>query len=69
MNSKGSWAAPQTDPITANLTASSVWVARASSSWKSHWSIDPSVVGTGSCTENIARFRGTLNLLGVFTLT
>ena len=68
MNSKSSWAASLTDPITADLTASSVWVAKAPSNWKSHWSIDPSVVGTGYCPKNIGRFGGPLNLLEVFTL-
>ena len=68
MNSKSSQAAPLTDPITANLNASSVWVAKAPSTWKSHWSINPSVLGTGSCPKNIGRFRGALHLLEVFTL-
>ena len=68
MNSKSSWAAPLTDPITTDLTASSVWVTKAPSTWKSHWSIDPSVLGTGSCPKNISKFGGALNLPGQFTL-
>ena len=68
MNSKSSWAALLTDPITADLTASSVWVAKASSTWKSHWSINHSVLDTGSCPRNIGRFGGALNSLEVFTL-
>ena len=68
ISSKSSQAAPLTDPITADLTASSGWVAKAPSTWKSHWSIDPSVFGTGSCPENIGKFGGALNLLGLFTL-
>ena len=34
-------AAPLTDPITAHLTVSSLWVAKAPSTWKSHWFINP----------------------------
>ena len=64
MNSKSSQTAPLTDPITADLAASSVLVAKAPSTWKSHWSINPFVPGTGSCPENIGKFRGALNLLG-----
>ena len=67
MNSKSSQAAPLTDPITADLTASSIWVAKAPSTWKSHWSVDPSVLGTGSCPKNIGKFVGALNFLGLFT--
>ena len=65
MNSRSSWAAPLTNPVTADLTASSVWMAKAPSIWKSHWSIDPSVPGTGSCPKNIGNFGEALNLLGM----
>ena len=58
---------PLTDPITANMT-SCVWVAKVPSTWKSHLSTDPSVLGTGSCSRNVGKFGGVLNFLGVVIL-
>ena len=62
-------AAPLTDPITADLTASSIWVAKAPSTLKKKPLIyHISVIGTGSCPKNIGRFGGALNLPGLVIL-